>query len=382
LFGFKPILRLRLAQPKKNSIHNVPISPHKSNSTTMQNVEIETLTPVHIGSGIELQSNFEYLHFAAENCLVLIDEKKVLDIIGEDRINQWVACIEKKESLLALIRQRKPDLTPQDVAQRIIPLSTKGIVEQKTVREQLHSGNGQALMPGSSLKGALRTAVWAYLVRQNEKDVAKGHKLGRTRYDNRAQQDVIDYKDATLMGEFMGKNPNEDIMRLLQVGDATFETTICYRTDVANHKPQDESWALKPSILQYVEAIPAGKKTQSRLSFQETLRQRAQGLFNPNADLIQPDVLFDLVNKHTRKVIADDLKFLEGKANSPLVYGDYIDTMNGIMDKIDMCGTRSCILRLGYGTGYRSMTGDWLDIFYSPKPPVLLREERRWVLLN
>jgi CRISPR type III-A-associated RAMP protein Csm5 len=188
----------------------------------MQNIEIETLTPVHIGSGIELQSNFEYLHFAAGNCLVLIDEKKVLDIIGEDRINQWVACIEKKESLFALIRQRKPDLTPEDVAQRIIPLSTKGIVEQKTVREQLHSGNEQALMPGSSLKGALRTAIWAYLIRQNDKKVAKGDTLGKTRYDNRAQQDVIDYKDATLMREFMGKDPNEDIMRLLQVGDATF----------------------------------------------------------------------------------------------------------------------------------------------------------------
>jgi CRISPR-associated protein Csm5 len=329
----------------------------------MQNIQIETLTPVHIGSGIELQSNFEYLHFAEKNCLVVIDDQKVLKIIDEANINQWVACIEKKESLLALIRKRKSDLTPEDVAQRIIPLSTNGIVEQKTVREQLHSGNGQPLMPGSSIKGAIRTAIWAHLVRQNEKEVAKGQKLGRTRYDNRAQQDVIEYKDATLMGEFMGNNPNEDIMRLLQVGDALFDTTNCYRTDVANQKPQDESWALKPSILQYVEAIPAGKKTQARLSFQETLRQRARGLFNKNADLLQPEVLFDLINKHTRKLIADDLKFLEGKANSPLVYGDYIDTMNSMMDKIDMCGTKSCILRLGYGTGYRSMTGDWLDIF-------------------
>lgn len=327
----------------------------------MQNVQIETLTPVHIGSGTELQGNFEFLHFADENCIVIIDEAKVLKIIGEDNINQWVACIEKKESLLSLIRQRKRDVKPEDVAQRVIPLSRNGIIDKKTIREQLHTGTGQALMPGSSIKGALRTAVWAYLVRQNEESVAKGNKLGRKRFDNKTRTEQTDYKDATLMQEFMGRDSNEDIMRLLQVGDATFDATYCFRTDVANQQ-RDKSWSLKPEILQYVEAIPAGKKTQARLSFQETLRQRAQGFFNKNADLIQPETLFEIVNNHTRQVIENDLRYLEGKANYPIVYGDYIDTMNSILDKIDVCGSKTCILRLGYGTGYRSMTGDWLDI--------------------
>ena len=328
----------------------------------MQNVQIETLTPVHIGSGVELQSNFEYLHFAEEQCVVLIDEKKVLDIIGEDNINQWVACVDKKESLLALIRQRKPNVKAEDVARRVIPLSMKGILEQKTIREQLHISNGQALMPGSSIKGALRTAVWAHLIRQNSDWVAKGDKLGPKRFDNKTQKERIDYKDAFLMQDFMGRDPNQDIMRLLQVGDAAFDVTQCYKTDVANQQ-RDKSWSLKPAIMQYVEAIPAGQKTVSRLRFQDTLKERAQNLFNDNADLIQPDALFDLVNNHTRQVINNDLDYLEGNANRPAAYGDYIDTMNSMVDKIDMCGNRSCILRLGYGTGYRSMTGDWLGIF-------------------
>ena len=52
----------------------------------MRTVQIETLSPVHVGSGVELQSNFEYLYFADENCLVVIDDAKVLDILGEDNL--------------------------------------------------------------------------------------------------------------------------------------------------------------------------------------------------------------------------------------------------------------------------------------------------------
>ena len=102
----------------------------------MRTVQIETLTPIHVGSGVELQSSFEYLHFKDENCLVIIDDAKVLDILGEENLPHWLACIEKKESLLKLLQTRKPNIKADDVATRRIPLSNKGIAEGKTVREQ------------------------------------------------------------------------------------------------------------------------------------------------------------------------------------------------------------------------------------------------------
>ena len=329
----------------------------------MRTVQIETLSPVHVGSGVELQSNFEYLHFDAENCLVTIDEAKVLDILGEENLSQWLACIEKKESLLQLLQTRKPHIKAEDVAARRIPVSKQGIGTGKTVREQLHSGNGKALVPGSSLKGALRTVLLTHIIRQNADDVAENLKIGVKKYDRKTNRERFDYNDTALMTEFMGKDPNTDIMRLLQVGDVLFEQTECVRTDVANQQ-RDKSWELKSSIAQYVETIPKGQKALFRINHATKLQKRAGQLFNKNADLTDIETLFGLVNNHTQKLVETDLSYWEKKANSPTVLSGYIETMNHILDLVTACDTQECILRLGYGTGYRTMTGDWHDILY------------------
>jgi CRISPR type III-A-associated RAMP protein Csm5 len=329
----------------------------------MRTVQIETLTPVHVGSGVELQSNFEYLHFADENCLVIIDEAKVLGILGEENLPQWLACIEKKESLLALLQQRKPNIKADDVAARRIPLSKNGIASGKTVREHLHSGNDKALLPGSSLKGALRTVILTHIIRENADDIAEDLKIGVRKYDKKTNKERFDYNDTALMTEYMGKDPNHDILRLLQVGDVLFDKTECVRTDVANQQ-RDKSWDLKRTITQYVETIPKGQKALFRMNNATKLQERAGKMFNKNADLTDLETLFGIVNAHTQKLVETDLNYWENKANSPTVLSGYIETMNHILDLVSACDSQECILRMGYGTGYRTMTGDWHDILY------------------
>ena len=148
-------------------------------------IKLETLTPVHIGSGIELQGNSEYLIFNEERQAVLIDTKKVLKIIGEERIDQWIAVIEKQESLLQLLKQRKTGLTSADVAQRAMQIKNQ-IGDKKTMREQMHTGAGQPLLPGTSLKGAIRTAAFATLLFENKQLVESEANLGVRRRERRA----------------------------------------------------------------------------------------------------------------------------------------------------------------------------------------------------
>ena len=329
----------------------------------MRTVQIETLTPVHVGSGVELQSNFEYLHFPDENCVVVIDEAKVLAILGEENLPHWLACIEKKESLLQLLQTRKPHLKADDVAARRIPLSKQGIAAGKAIREHLHSGNGQTLLPGSSLKGALRTVLLTHIIRKNATDVADNLKIGVRKTDRKTNKERFEYNDTALMSEYIGKDPNTDILRLLQVGDVLFDHTQCVRTDVANQQ-HDKSWALKPSIAQYVETIPKGQKALFRINHATRLQERAGSLFNKNADLTDIETLFGLVNVHTQKLIDTDLDYWKNTANSPTVLSGYLDAMNHLSDLVAACDTQECILRLGYGTGYRTMTGDWHDILY------------------
>ena len=80
----------------------------------------------------------------------------------------WIACIDNNQPLLPVLEQRHKNLRAADVAEREIPLS---IATDKPIRAQLHSGNGKPILPGSSLKGAIRTTVWADWILENPKTV-------------------------------------------------------------------------------------------------------------------------------------------------------------------------------------------------------------------
>jgi len=320
---------------------------------------IKTLTPIHIGSGDEFQGNFEYLYFQQERAAVVIDDKKVFNIIGEDNLGQWVSCIEKKESLLDLLRQRQKEVAPVDVASRIMPVNSAGLDKNKNIREQLHSGNGSPLLPGSSLKGAMRTVVWSHEVFKNKQMVQTQSNLGISRFDRRTGQERFQYSDQTLSGKFFGSDPNHDIFRLLLVGDAQFNQTACYKTEVVNLMRGD--WGIKQQITQFVEAIPAGASSALQLQFNKGLSDRAASMFNRDKELLEPSRLFPLINQHTLRLVNNEISYWQEEQNSPEVLGNYIEAMVGIRDQTIACAPNACVLRLGWGTGFRSMTGDWLS---------------------
>lgn len=72
-------------------------------------IKITTLTPTHIGSGIDFQGNVEYLWFSDDLQAAVVDDKKILSIIEKENIGHWVSCIEKGESLMALLQKRRPE---------------------------------------------------------------------------------------------------------------------------------------------------------------------------------------------------------------------------------------------------------------------------------
>ncbi len=316
------------------------------------NINITTLTPVHIGNGTELQGNTEYLYFDKEKKIAIIDAMKVLTILGEDRIGDWVACIEKNEPLLPLLKTHRPTIHTSDVGLRSIPLS---IGTSKPIREHIHRCDGKALVPGSSLKGAIRTTVWADTIFENENMARDRRNLGNT-----DQRGGFRWSDSFLNKTFFGNDPNHDIFRLLQVGDATFTKTEVYQTDVVNK--YGDNWRIKPEITQFVEAISVGEEATLRLNHNDILKSRSQETFNKNAEKLKLSELFPLMNNHTKRLVDDEIAFWDDKEGNPTVMGIYVDEMLKIQEAIDTCTKNECVLRIGWGSGFRSMTGDWHGI--------------------
>lgn len=315
----------------------------------MNQIRINTLTPIHIGSGIELQGNFEYLYFGHEQKIAVVDGEKVLNILGEENLPQWVACIEKNEPLLPLLQSRSKSLKSTDVALRAITCKT---ATNKPFREQIRSGSSAYLLPGSSLKGSIRTAVWGELMLDNANMAKEKRNLGTTDYQGRFR-----WSDQPLSKIFFGSDPNHDIFRLLQVGDASFGETEVFQTNVINK--YGNNWRIKQELMQFVEAIPAGVSASAHLNFNELLKKRAQATFNRNAAKLEFKNLFPLINQHTQRLLEDEIEYWTDSADNPEALGDYVEEMERVLAISQDCNDRECVLRLGWGSGFRSMTGDW-----------------------
>ena len=129
----------------------------------MATVKIETLTPVHIGSGEFLQNNLDFLcgkDEAGDKWLYVIDDRKVLELIGTKHLDDWVAAVQRQQSIKELMQRFAPKAFPEDYSKRQIWVYNTP-ADKDTLKECIHDGRGTAYSPGSSIKGAIRTAVVA-----------------------------------------------------------------------------------------------------------------------------------------------------------------------------------------------------------------------------
>lgn len=327
------------------------------------NIEITTLTPVHIGTGRQFQGNTDYLYFQETKGIAIIDEHKVLDIIGTENVDQWVQIIKRKESLMAYLKARKPNLQATDTACRILLLRDQPPTPQNTIKEHIHSGIGNPLLPGSSLKGAIRTAYFAREIAENYKLLDKNDILHLHNNNPQSKQREVRNKnkivDSELTYHLIGKNPNHDYFRLLRLGDLTFRRTECILLQTLNET--EFGFKIKKQVNQHVECIPEGETTFGRLHVPEKLRQltlnkkvfpeKVAGRFT------KEDLIFT-INQHTRKLLKDEIAKWE-KEVMPESIANYLEELKYIKSVAEQCDDTACVLRVGHGSGFRFMTGDW-----------------------
>ena len=330
-------------------------------------ISIKTLTPVHISSGKRYQPNFDFLHFKDEGQIALIDEAKVFDIVGEEQLSQWISAIDKEEDVLQFIRSRKKSLQVEDIAKRsieVVSLAPNG----SGLREQLHLGVPlKACIPGSSIKGSLRTAVLNQLIKSDPACVQNVERLKSGRKKQFKDEQIIAYyfgrKDRDFHGEYR-LDANKDFMRLVRITDAYFDNaTECHQLEIINN--YRDGWGKKNQEAIYMECIP--KDIQSNISIQipgvllQTIIngkfQKAESI-KKNQHLININTLFQLASQLTAYLIEEELHFWKEEGN-PHVIGNYMEVLQEISNQINTLNENECILRLGAASGWIFMTGGW-----------------------
>lgn len=348
--------------------------------------EVEVLSPLHIGSGEELLMGLELMPVKVkkEPWLGVLNAEKVFAAAlrgstaishKKSLIDTWMRGIEEYNSgqsdLAFLSGYLTADMLPQVCDRFIQP----GEVPVARLKAFVQNGHGLSLLPGSSVKGAIRTALLPHAIRQlspGDWPVTVIPEKGRP-------------NDTALLKLF-GKDPNFNLMRFLQVGDGCFApgSTRSLHVNVMNliHFGDPEKWQTdnqkgkghsRNVLDHFVEAVNEQMRTVLRvvqwpgamkeLKGDETAWLSKTGL----ADLWgQTDRLFRILNAQSAAWVQRELAFCRDsrRGNLDEVYA-FEEPLEFLEQAIAEAQARGeAVLRMSYGSGYPAITGGFQEEYF------------------
>lgn len=325
----------------------------------MSNVKLETLTAVHVGSGNFLQNRTEF--FQSGNALYVTDERKVLDIIGTNHVQEWIQSISQRNSIVDVVHRFAPHAAPDTFSKRRMECYNN-LRPYDTLKESIHDGQGKPYIPGSSIKGAIRSAALAT-------EAEKRHL--KTASTNASDSERL----------LFGKDPNHDIFRFLQVGDAFFKSGSEIATRLVMHLNMTERSRNLVTIEkpQLIEAIREKCRSSFRLNINQnglTLTQKYLGIQTQPFFMSSIPALINMCNEHTIKLLNRELDFWDAQKNYQGAE-KYLNAVDEILEKAEQClGTNSCVLRLGHAVGWEFITGGWVRDEQGEIPEMIIKKAR------
>lgn len=178
-----------------------------------QNYQLEIVTPVHIGSGETLNHLDGYY---ANERWYRVDLDRVLAHPSAD-LNALTSEMGRRDFRWERhLRQRNID--PAEVSG--YSLSCPQSPEEVEIREVIKGIHDQPFIPGSTLKGAIRTALLGEIVSVSDNVYEKSHDHLNKLIERGSRGNPRREKPAHQIETFsFGADPNRDLFRALQVSD-------------------------------------------------------------------------------------------------------------------------------------------------------------------
>lgn len=320
----------------------------------MSEIKIETLSKIHIGNGTFLQKGNDFI--VEDGIISVLSVESLGKIIGSkpEAIQLWTEAINHGTAE-SFVNSRMEGLPRSAYAKRQIECLTELDGRQNTLKECMHDGMGRPYIPGSSIKGAIRTALMATLARKRITDRLRQEKDRRKWKDivMGMEREVLHFDGLTKSGK-KDTGPSTDMFRFLKTGDAFFDRGVEVAVNQINLNISERKSLLDTRKQQAVEAIKEGVSSQFRMN--------VDGLFYQKSGVSGLQGLFTLINNHIYNLLCDEMEFWCKREGARYTgQDDYIDQLEVILDLIDECQPNECVLRLGQANGWRFITGAWLD---------------------
>jgi CRISPR/Cas system CSM-associated protein Csm5 (group 7 of RAMP superfamily) len=221
-----------------------------------------------------------------------------------------------------------------------------GKLTKREINTLIRDGNNDAYIPGSSIKGAMSSAIYHFL----HEGIKPEH------YNEQTANELLGTFDRAL-GRYM--RPYDTSSFETEVND--IELYNLYRKGV--------NWAgdFKDGFRIIAETFIPNTEGVFRLTLADDL---AAFIKKQKGDVALPtyytnvfgekplETLFKIINNYTRTHVRRELLYFE-QYNDIEDIDDVISRLQQIIKELDAIGETTCILRLSSGSGFHGITGDY-----------------------
>ncbi len=323
---------------------------------------IEVLTPVHIGSGVKLANKIDFKISEDKQRLAIINQSDLIKYLEEnpDEIENFLS--NKLEKL-----KKTPDGKTYNINGNYV-----GEIYQFE-----RDGNGKPYVPGSSIKGAIRTAILVKLfsdLSQEEREKILNEAKDLRKGENWASEPIVN--------EIFGSDSNYNLMRTLQVNDAYSRVDVDLEhlhlmslkseneygwkkmgKDKKTNQPFPLQTDPKYSTSIFVEALSIGTKDYFSMNLDNFLldNQLAKNELKFKEGAINAvRNLTSIINLYSIEKLKSEKQFFE-KLTTPKKLNLVIKEIDNLIKKIENLSKDEFIMRISWGSGWKGMTGDYLD---------------------
>lgn len=327
----------------------------------MATATLTTITPVHVGSGQKLLRDFDFV--VKDGKVGFIDLEKVVSIIGIEHIAQFTSEIEKKSSIMDYLRNGRglKNILLEDICSRIC-VNRASSSRANELKEQYHSSLKGACIPGSSLKGSIKTALWE---RASTSDFLQSLKVDD--FKNRKGKWDSENIDKKLFGE----NPNEKSTRFLKVGDVHFNSPKTGIYEIGIFNKFSNSWGFKDGQFFLAECLPIGLTGKFEIIIDRDWfnknKKHYPHKWNTSTTTFlgrENSQILKELNAYTLDQLDTEIKELENENFDRQIEGNEmlnnLDKILRLGEEIQNTNEPSAIIRLGGNSGWTFMTGGWI----------------------
>lgn len=310
----------------------------------MAQYKITLLSPVHIGSGDKLCKNIDY--FSDETGTYLVDADKFFETLTPTQIDELTNSRDIIE-FMERNRVNKKDFVKKKISPQKVTASE--------INQCIKNSFEIPYIPGSSLKGALRTVIgWHLFKKENIPFDFNPRSRKEWAYSN-------------LSRKIFGKDPNHDFLKGFMVVDSAFSAsdvtlllTKVYtmrknkvlavkltqrdnpRSEMQIYSEflkKDSSSVLKIKIDKFIFT----QRFMEKLKIDKSREESLQNMGN-------------IANDYAKEKIEQELSFFSNQEKLNAVSLFY----KNLLDRFGTFDNNNFILNLGWGTGWNFKTGNYI----------------------